>query len=71
MIQKILEHCQKGAHGVGFNEVVLMLYNSAATAEVSMDLDDVRFSDDGETVTFMAENGTHLHMKLDLSLIHI
>ena len=66
MIKKILEHCQKGSHGVGFNEVVLMLYNSVATAEVSMDMDDVRFSDDGDTVTFMAENGTHLHMKLDM-----
>jgi hypothetical protein len=65
MIQKILEHCQKGSHGVGFNEVVLMLYNSVATAEVSMDMDDIRFTDDGSTVTFMAENGTHLHMKLD------
>ena len=65
MIQKILEHCQKGSHGVGFNEVVLMLYNSVATAEVSMDMNDIRFTDDANTVTFMAENGTHLHMKLD------
>ena len=47
MIKKILEHCQKGSNGVGFNEVVLMLYNSVATAEVSMDMDDVRFTDDG------------------------
>jgi len=45
---------------------VLMLYNSVATAEVSMDMDDIRFTDDGDTVTFMAENGTHLHMKLGL-----
>ena len=66
MIKKILEHCQKGSQGVGFNEVVLMLYNSVATAEVSMDMDDVRFNDDGDTVTFMADNGTHLHMKLDM-----
>jgi hypothetical protein len=35
MIQKILEQCQKGFHGVGFNEAVLMLYNSVATVEVS------------------------------------
>ena len=47
MIKKILEHCQKGSNGVGFNDVVLMLYNSVATAEVSMDMDDVRFTDDG------------------------
>ena len=40
MIQKILEQCQKGSHGVGFNEVVLMLYNSVATAEVYMNMDD-------------------------------
>jgi hypothetical protein len=65
MIQKILEQCQKGSHGVGFNEVVLMLYNSVATAEVYMNMDDIRFTDDGNTVTFMAENGTHLHMKLE------
>ena len=41
MIQKILEQCQKGSHGVGFNEVVLMLYNSVATAEVYMNMDDI------------------------------
>ena len=66
MIKKILEHCQKGSNGGGFKEVVLMLYNSVATAEVSMDMDDVRFTDDGGSVTFMADNGTHLHMKLDM-----
>ena len=60
MIQTILEQCQKGFKGVGFNEVVLMLYNSVATAEVYMNLDDIRFTDDGKIVTFMAENGTHL-----------
>ena len=26
----------------------------------------VRFSDDGGTVSFMAENGTHLHVKLEM-----
>jgi len=66
MIQKILEQCQKGSHGVGFNEVVMMLYNSVATAEVYMNMDDIRFTDDCNTVTVMAENGTHLHMKLGL-----
>ena len=65
MIQTILEQCQKGFKGVGFNEVVLMLYNSVATAEVYMNLDDIRFTDDGKIVTFMADNGTHLHMTLD------
>ena len=65
MIKEILEQCQNGLHGVGFNEVVLMLYNPVATAEVYMDMDDVRFSDDQNTVTFMVDNGTHLHMKLD------
>ena len=64
MIQKILEQCQNGFHGVGFNEVVLMLYNSVATAEVYMNLDDIRFNDDASIVTFMADNGTHLHVKL-------
>ena len=66
MIQKILEQCQKGSHGVGFNEVVLMLCNSVATAEVYMNMDDIRFTDDGNTVTFVAGDGTHLHMKLGL-----
>lgn len=65
MIKEILDQCKNGLHGVGFNEVVLMLYNSVATAEVYMNMDDVRFSDDGKTVSFMAENGTHLHMDLD------
>lgn len=62
MIKEILNQCKNGLHGVGFNEVVLMLYNSVATAEVYMNMDDVRFSDDGKTVSFMAENGTHLHL---------
>ena len=35
MIQKILEQCQKGFHGVGFNEAVLMPYNSVAPVEAS------------------------------------
>ena len=57
-IQKILEQCQNGFHGVGFNEVVLMLYNSVAIAEVYMNMDDMRFTHDGKIVTFMAEHGT-------------
>lgn len=65
MLRQLLEECQQGFHQVGFNEVVLMLSNTAATSEVYMDLDDLRFSEDGSIVTFMAEGGTHLHMYLD------
>lgn len=65
MLRQLLEECQQGFHQVGFNEVVLMLSNTAATSEVYMDLDDLRFSEDGNIVTFMAEGGTHLHMYLD------
>ena len=64
-IREILEECQKGSDGVGFNEVVLMLSNTVSTAEVYMNLDDVRFTDSGDVVTFMADGGTHLHMNLD------
>ena len=65
MLRQILEECHQGFDEVGFNEVVLMLSNTAATSEVYMMLDDLRFSDDGNIVTFMAEGGTHLHMYLD------
>ncbi len=71
MLRQILEECQQGFNQVGFNEVVLMLSNTAATSEVYMALDDLRFSDAGDIVTFMAEPlsdteaGTHLHMYLD------
>jgi hypothetical protein len=65
MIREILEDCQKGFNGVGFNEVVLMVSNSVSTAEVYMMLDDVRFTEKGDVVTFMAPEGTHLHMYLD------
>ena len=65
MLRQLLEECQQGFHQVGFNEVVLMLSNTAATSEVYMELDDLRFSQDGNIVTFMAEGGTHLHMYLD------
>ncbi len=64
MLRQLLEECQQGLDGVGFNEVVLMLSNTAATSEVYTDLDDLRFSEDGDIVTFMAEGGTHLHMYL-------
>ena len=65
MLRQILEECHQGFDEVGFNEVVLMLSNTAATSEVYMMLDDLRFSEDGNIVTFMAEGGTHLHMYLD------
>ena len=73
MIRQILAECQQGfdpAEGdpglkTGFNEVVLMLSNTAATSEVYMLLDDLRFSETGDIVTFMAEGGTHLHMYMD------
>ncbi len=65
MLRQILEECQQGFNQVGFNEVVLMLSNTAATSEVYMLLDDLRFSESGDIVTFMAAGGTHLHMYLD------
>ncbi len=60
MIREILEDCQPG-----FAEVVLMLSNSSATAEVYTMLEDLRFTEDGKTVTFMAEGGTHLHLNMN------
>jgi hypothetical protein len=65
MIRQILEDCQKGLAGVGFNEVVLMLSNTVTTAEVYTMLDDLRFTEKGDIVTFMADGGTHLHMQLN------
>ena len=60
MIREILEACQPG-----FAEVVLMLANNGATAEVYTMFEDLRFTDDGNIVTFMAEGGTHLHMHMN------
>ncbi len=60
MIREILEDCQPG-----FAEVVLMLSNSSATVEVYTMLEDLRFTEDGKTVTFMAEGGTHLHLNME------
>ena len=65
MIRQILEDCQKGLAGVGFNEVVLMLSNTVTAAEVYTMLDDLRFTEKGDIVTFMADGGTHLHMHLN------
>ena len=65
MLRQLLEECQQGFEQVGFNEVVLMLSNTAATSEVYMLLNDLRFTETGDIVTFMAGDGTHLHMYLD------
>ena len=59
MLRQILDDCQPG-----FAEVVLMLANSVTTAEVYTMFDDLRFTEDGKTVTFLADGGTHLHLKL-------
>ncbi len=64
MLRQMLEECQTGTNDVGFNEVVLMVSNTASTAEVYMMLDDLRFTETGEIVTFMAPDGTHLHLNL-------
>ena len=42
-----------------------MLSNSVTTAEVYTMFEDLRFTDDGKTVTFLAHGGTHLHLELD------
>ena len=60
MIRQILEECQQG-----FNEVVLMLSNTVTTAEVYMTLNDLRFNEQGDIATFMADGETHLHMYMD------
>ena len=60
MLKQVLEDCQQG-----FAEVVIMVSNSATSAEVYTMFDDLRYTDDGEIVTFMAEGGTHLHLHMD------
>jgi putative heme iron utilization protein len=59
-VRQILEDGQQG-----FAEVVLMLENPVTTAEVYTMFEDLRFTDKGDIVTFMAEGGTHLHMHMD------
>ena len=66
-LQNILEECRDGVDGIGFNEVVVMLESTAASAEVYMDFDDLRFTPDGRIVTLMVPGGTHMH--LDMSKI--
>ena len=69
MLREILEDCRQG-----FAEVVMMLSNEAASAEIYAMFDDVRFSDNNDIVTFMGENGTHLHLYMyqvkEAKLIH-
>ena len=67
MLRTILEECRDGMDSIGFNEVVVMLESTAASAEVYMDFDDLRFTPDGRIVTLMVPGGTHMH--LDMSKI--
>ena len=60
MLREILEDCQQG-----FAEVVMMLSNEATSAEIYAMFDDLRFSDNNDIVTFMAEGGTHLHLYME------
>lgn len=66
-LRAILEECRDGRNGGAFNEVVVMLESTAASAEVWMDFDDLRFTPDGRVVTLMMPDGTHMH--LDMSKI--
>ena len=66
-LRTILEECRDGRNGGAFNEVVVMLESTAASAEVYMDFDDLRFTPDGRVVTLMVPDGTHMH--LDMSKI--
>ena len=66
-LRAILEECRDGKDGGAFNEVVVMLESAAASAEVYMDFDDLRFTPDGRIVTLMVPGGTHMH--LDMSKI--
>ena len=66
-LRAILEECRDGRDGAAFNEVVVMLESTAASAEVWMNFDDLRFTPDGRVVTLMVPDGTHMH--LDMSKI--
>ena len=66
-LRAILEECRDGRNGGAFNEVVVMLESTAASAEVYLDFDDLRFTPDGRVVTLMMPGGTHMH--LDMSKI--
>ena len=66
-LRAILEECRDGRNGGAFNEVVVMLESTAASAEVNMDFDDLRFTPDGRVVTLVVPDGTHMH--LDMSKV--
>ena len=55
MLRRLLEECEQNR----FAEVVLMLANAATTAEVYTMFEDLRFTGDGNTVTFLAEGGKY------------
>lgn len=63
-LRTILEVCRDGHNGGAFNEVVVMLESTAASAEVYMDFDDLRFTPDGRIVTLMVPGGTHMHLDM-------
>ena len=66
-LRATLEECRDGRNGGAFNEVVVMLESTAASAEVNMDFYDLHFTSDGRVVTLMMPGGTHMH--LDMSKI--
>ena len=45
-LRAILEECRDGRNGGAFNEVVVMLESTAASAEVNMGFDGLRFTPD-------------------------
>ena len=61
-LRTILEECRDGTDGAAFNEVVVMLESTAASAEVWMDFDDLRFTPDGRVVTLTVPSGTQMHL---------
>ena len=66
-LREILEECRDGRDEAAFNEVVVMLESTAASAEVWMVFDDLRFTPDGRVVTLTMPDETHMH--LDMSKI--
>ncbi len=66
-LRSILEECRDGTGSGAFNEVVVMLESTAASAEIFMDFDDLRFTPNGRVVTLMMPGGSHFH--LDMSKI--
>ena len=58
LVKDILEDCQKG-----FAEVVLEVGDLVSSAEVFTLFEDLRYHEN--IVTFLAADGTHLHMSMD------